>query len=154
MKAQERGVDIILAVSLYLFSILMFIGIADIPPPFFDPLGSAAVPKGCAVLVAVFATIILIKALRTKVREKDGLPPEFEKKPLLGLGIVLCCVGYVALLTFIPFNWATSIYVIGSGLLLGGVGRKNIVLSVLMALILGFGGQYLFVKVFFIDLPT
>jgi len=67
-------VDLALALAVLAGATLLFVGAADLPPPRFEPMGSAALPRILGALLTMFATIIGVRAvwrLRTGAGETD-----------------------------------------------------------------------------------
>jgi len=135
---------------------LLFWGAREIPPPFFDPLGSAAVPQACATLLVAFAAIILVSALRRLRRAgRIAQPPPFKPAPGLALATFGLSAAYTAVIgaQATSFQVATTLYVFLAGSLLGRFRRRVMLVTGPLALVLGVGGQYLFTRFFYIDLP-
>lgn len=140
----------------------------QLPPPMFDPIGSAAVPKTVALLIAAMSAIVVWRGFRSSPEPEpeamaelpDGLAAptataEPRLRPLLALALLgLTCV-YAGAMQWggLGFRSATVGYVFLAGLLLGGLSRRVAATSGVLAIVLGVGGTYLFTRVFYIDLP-
>lgn len=150
--------DICLAVVCILYAGLLYVGSQDIGPAFFDLLGSAAVPIGCAFIILLLAVLLLVQICRKKQPAADndapaaGVPVRWD----LAAGIVALAAGYVAVMNlgWLGFDLATAAFVFLAVLLLGGVHRTSLLIGLVLAGLLGFGGQYIFTELFFIDLPA
>lgn len=147
--------DLVMAAVLIALCALVWSESRKIAPPFFDPLGSAALPRATAVLIAGLA---LVMAFRAVIALRLGTPitkPEYRPRPDLGIGITVLAALYIGAMDFgaLAFPWATMAFVFLSGALLGGFDRRIMAVSGVIAVLLGGGGAYLFRYVFYIDLP-
>ncbi|HEV7268916.1 MAG TPA: tripartite tricarboxylate transporter TctB family protein [Falsiroseomonas sp.] len=147
--------DFGLAGFVLLFAAVIWMEAAKVPPPFFDPLGSAAVPQGIAIVFAVLAAIVALRAVL-------GLPDRvgrgvagFRPRPDIAIGILVLAIAYVGVmqLRLIGFELATIAFLAVASALLGRFDRRVMLLGLLIALVLGVGGTWLFTGFFYIDLP-
>ena len=81
--------DTMLAVVTSLFAGIVWWQAAKIPPPFFDPLGSAAVPNAIALILLVLALIMLLRAVLARPWRTSGEVGEYRPRPDLAVGIVV-----------------------------------------------------------------
>ncbi len=140
----------VFAVSLLIAGVLL-VGARSIAPPLFDPVGSAALPRACAVaLIAIGSGTLLQSALRPG-GAAAAAPLPFRTATLatmvlmalyllamqLGLGFVLPTIAFVAV--SVPLVSASA---------------RSIPLGIGLALLLGVGASWLFSEVFFVDLPA
>lgn len=114
--------DLALALMVSAGAALLFIGAAELPPPRFEPLGSAALPRILGALLLLFAAILTVRAL---LRLRSGWPaPEAEESradPRRGFAVLVALIGYVFALdvlrlSFIP---VTTVFVTIVGLSIG-----------------------------------
>lgn len=132
---------------------ILLIGANFIPPPMFDPVGSAALPRAVAVALLLLVGIFLVTRLRGRPGEsRSGL-----SDIAMGRGAVitlLLVVAYGALMQtrLIGFAPATALFLAAAIPALRGSWRE-LPLAVAVGLVMGFGSQWLFTEVFFIDLP-
>lgn len=148
-------IDIALAAVLIALSGFVWWESRKIAPPFFDPLGSAALPRVVATLIAGMALVVLARAaiaLRQGVR---ATAPDYRRRADLAVGIVVLAVFYIGVMDagVLGFPWATMAFIFVSGAVLGGFDRRIMAVSAVLAIVLGAGGAYLFRYVFYIDLP-
>lgn len=147
----------------------------------FDPLGSRAVPLGVSVLMIGLCVVqagkwLLIRAPvasatgapvdveKTDLNEdgltKDGESEDdiFEAQQLLApLGMLALCLGFIWLvfLERFPLSLVTIAFVVVAAQLLPMPNRRRCTLIALMlGVVLGFGAEWLFTQVFFVDLPA
>ncbi|WP_372803140.1 tripartite tricarboxylate transporter TctB family protein [Paracoccus seriniphilus] len=122
--------DMALAVVCLIGALLLFIGAADLPPPRFEPLGSAAMPRILGSGLALCALIIAAKALLS-LRHRPAEAPAMEKPAsdtrrsrsvLTFVSLVL----YVAALDLLrmPFWIASSAFLGAIGLILTGLNLR------------------------------
>jgi len=132
---------------------VLLIGSRSIAPPLFDPVGSAAVPIACAIALIAMGLANLIDAVwknktdrYTQAIEGSGIRPAT-------FGFVTITVGYIASMNFgLRFSYATVLFVVAAIPLIGA--RRNLVpVALVIALLLGFGSEWMFTKIFFVDLP-
>ena len=106
------------------------------------------------VFVGVFGLAVLIKR-KSNVSEAtvadDALRLRFDK----AFGVVGMCAVYVSLmgLGFVPFVWATALFLLGSGLYLTSFDRSWLIPVLETALLLSFGLHLVFTELFAIQLP-
>ena len=91
--------DLALCGAVAIGAALLLIGAADLPPPRFDPLGSAALPRGLAVIMLLFAAWIAFGAIRALTAGVPAPPKDTgpaEVKPLRGVIVFAALVAFVA----------------------------------------------------------
>lgn len=145
---------------------------ARLPPPRFDILGSAAVPRALCLAVILMALPLLVQAvLALRRSETDASPRATEEKKekeeekeeerlppgrpvLAAAAFALACL-YTAVLQngWLGYGPATAVFlVLLTGLLARGR-RRPLAIGAVLAAILGFGGDHVFTSIFLIDLP-
>ncbi len=132
--------DIILAALVAGGSALLFIGAAELPPPRFEPLGSAALPRILGALLILFAVILVIRAL---LRMRAGTLRDeaaSQADPRRGALVFVALVLYVAALDFgrVPFVPATTVFVTATGLAIGARNWVNLAVFAALGLVLSF----------------
>ena len=136
---------------------LVLWGARDIPPPFFDPLGSAAVPKAAAyILIALALGISIRRFFQNKHSPGAGLEDEgYQLEPLRAVGVVLFSILYTLGMGIglFGFKWGTLFYITLTGVMLAKGNKPAMLISLALGLLFGFGGSYLFTNIFYIDLP-
>ncbi|WP_424988867.1 tripartite tricarboxylate transporter TctB family protein [Microbulbifer sp. S227A] len=122
-EAKRRCVaDLALSLLVTAGAVVLFVGAAKLPPPRFEPLGSAALPRILGVLLLLFAGIL---AVRSIMRLRRGWQvPELEAHntdPRKGLAVLAALVAYVFALDVLraPFVPATTVFVVAVGLSIG-----------------------------------
>ena len=154
-KSRTPRLDLAVCGGLIALAVFILMGVKDIPPPFFDPVGSAAFPKYAACLVIVFAIAIAMRAYRSLKTEKPKEAQGFISEPLLALSVVLIPCLYIASMQIglLSYRIATVIFIFLLSSILARLEKRVMISSTIIALVFGFGGQYLFTEVFYMDLP-
>ncbi len=157
MPSQSRSPILDLSICGVLVGLSVFIiwGTKDIPPPFFDPVGSAAFPKYAAYIIIALALAIGVRAIFSiKTTHKETKKP-YKEEPLLALYVVVVPSLYVLTMNlgWLSFRAATILFIILLSALLSKFDKRSMIVSAIVALVFGIGGQYLFTEVFYIDLP-
>ena len=159
MQDRSRAlVDIVFGTLLIVLAGVVWASVAQLPPPFFDSLGSAAFPKALAAIIALLSCIVLAQGAMawraSEPSEREPLP--YRQRFDLAVGFIVLTVLYAAVMEFdlLGFAWATTLFVFAGGTALGRFRLRETILSAAIAVLLGFGGWYLFTQVFYIDLPA
>lgn len=141
-EAKRRSIaDLVLSVLVTAGAVLLFIGAADLPPPRFEPLGSAAAPRILGLLLLVFAASL---AMRAVLRLKRGWTVEPTEKsdadPRKGFLVLVALVVYVFALDVLraPFVPATTVFVTIVGLSIGARTFLNAGIFAGLGLVLSF----------------
>jgi len=147
--------DIVISLSLIALAIAVLIAAKDIPPPFFDPIGSAAFPKYTAYLIIFLALVIGIRSILLAQLLPRESKRDFKLEPFLAAYTVVVPVLYVLSMNlgWASFRIATTLFIFALAALLSRFDRRVLIASALIAPVFGFGGQYLFTEVFYMDLP-
>ncbi|MEM8662660.1 MAG: tripartite tricarboxylate transporter TctB family protein [Pseudomonadota bacterium] len=125
----------------------------DIPPGTFEPLGSAPVPQAVAALIIVLSIAVIVTALRGKTAV--DLPLGYQPRPLDALIVAVFALGYVfamqeRVLAFAPL---TAIFLVATIGFLNRFKPRTLPMTALVAVVIGWGCQYVFTRVFIVDLP-
>ncbi len=149
--------DILLAISMIIFSVVVYVGTLDLPPPRYEPLGSAAIPKGLALIMVVLSIILILRALPA-LKLFDGVKDEITDvtpRPGLSAAIFGVTVLFIAVLDFgiLTFMPAGIIYMTAIGFLMTHRNLKRLPYVAAFSVLMVVGNYYLFTKIFYIDLP-
>lgn len=132
--------DLLLAALCIAGAALLLAGAASLPPPRFEPLGSAAMPRALAVVLIVLSLLMAGRSLatlrRTVPAPDDDLPQPEGTRQGRSVLTLLALVAYVAALDLgrVPFWIATMVFLAAIGLILtGGNLRAGAVYAVLGA---------------------
>lgn len=144
---------------------------ASLPPGSFEPLGSAPVPQATAGIVIFCCLLVMAGAVR-RIRQQSGeeteTPPvnaairhhvkdEFVGRSPYGALVMLgATIAYTVLLQsrLIPFGVLTFVFLLLVIWALNNFRRRSLLPSTLTAIVFGFGTQFIFTRVFVIDLPV
>lgn len=153
--SRTPGADLGLALAVAALAALLWWESDKIPPPFFDPLGSAAVPRGIAIALAALALLVALRAAASLRSRGRGDAQTFRPRPDIALGIVALAVAYLGTmqLGLLGFPLATIIFLVAASALLGRFERRTVAFGAAIAVIMGVGGTWLFTEFFYIDLP-
>jgi putative tricarboxylic transport membrane protein len=123
--------DLVLAAFSILIAVLLFVGSASLPPPRFEPLGSAAMPRGLGVIIVILSLIILTRAL-LNFRKSPKVTPDAEnvaegkhgpvsRQPSRSVLTFLALFVYIFLLDVLqaPFVPVTTLFFVATGLAIG-----------------------------------
>jgi putative tricarboxylic transport membrane protein len=131
-----------------------------IPPGAYEPLGSAPLPQGVASLIILISLVIMARAV---LQLRRNPPPatladddEARPKPLLAAAALGLTVLYVLVmaLDLTSFAIATAVYLLVTISALSGFRLKAVPIALVVGLIMGYGCQYIFTRIFVIDLPV
>ena len=106
------------------------------------------------VSVGLFSFVVFGKRWldrRTEVQKTDTLILRYD----LAFGTLLMSIVYVLLmgLRIMPFVWATTLFIVASGLFLTRCDKRKFVYVTEIALLMSFGLHFVFTQLFTIDLP-
>nr|WP_306265558.1 tripartite tricarboxylate transporter TctB family protein [Pararhizobium sp. IMCC3301] len=130
---------------------VLLVAARNIAPPIFDPVGSAALPRACAVaLIGTSIGILIEAALRTR----RGLTPPVAGRIRPGtVGTFALMTAYLAAMQLgLGFTLSTILFT-ALAIPLVSHSLRSIPLAIGTALLMGFGGNWVFTSVFFVDLP-
>ena len=126
-----------------------------IPPGVFEPLGSAPIPQTTAGLIILLALVVMARALRAL--RTGAAPPaaDLALRPLDAAAVIALSALYVLAMAFrlVDFAILTTVFLILTIGILTRFERRLLPIVVVLALITGFGCQYVFTRIFVVDLP-
>ncbi len=153
--------DLGLALATVAGAALLVVGAAKLPPPRFEPMGSAALPRILGGLLILFAFIIAVNALRqilsqTPAPRKQSPPSATVAKPAFGRAALLLVilVLYVASLDLLrwPFVPVTTVFVALVGSLLSRPSLRSLFVFGLFGLCLAALVYAVFTRFLYVDL--
>lgn len=150
----DRRFDIGVALVLIVIAAVAIWEAADLPPGTFEPMGSARVPQMTAGLIILLALWVIIRAMLRDGGVRDVEPPGGTRwrdaAIVAGLTVL-----YVTALQFrlTTFAIVTTVFLTVTILVLSRFDFAKLPVILVVAAITGFGCQYLFTRVFVIDLP-
>lgn len=162
LENDEARAELLIALCLIVLSVAVWIAADTLPPPIFDPVGSAAVPKAVAALIAILSLAML--GQRLKGHADVGTVPEpadpDPAPPPLRYGIATACFAVMVAYPLVMgiglfgFREATFLFVLALGGFLARFDRRTMLILLPVALVLAIGLSQLFSDVFYIDLPV
>ncbi|MGI9507348.1 MAG: tripartite tricarboxylate transporter TctB family protein [Geminicoccaceae bacterium] len=150
----DRRFDIGVALVLIVIAAVAIWQAADLPSGTFEPLGSARVPQITAGMIILLALLVIIRAMLREDGVRDVEPPGAARwgdaAVVAGLTVL-----YVTALQFriTTFAIITTIFLTATIFVLARFNVAKLPVILVLAAITGFGCQYLFTRVFVVDLP-
>jgi hypothetical protein len=156
-ESSSPRTDIALALFLIVVCGAVLWEARTIPQGVFEPLGSAPVPQATAGLIVLLALVVLgraLGALRHPARARPAAE-EFTLRPLDAAAVIALTVLYVLAmaLRLVDFGVLTALFLMVTIGVLVRFERRLLPLIVVLALVTGFGCQYVFTRIFVVDLP-
>jgi putative tricarboxylic transport membrane protein len=152
-----RKLDIGVSAALIVICLAVYWESLGMPPAFYDPIGPAAFPRALSVTICFLSIILIIKAFRLPSGKSIQATRQtaHRLRPDLAVGSAILTGIYVLLLTLRLFSFgvSTTAFLISFIMLLMPFDRRRLLYAIIIALIMGFGGGYIFTHVFYIDLP-
>lgn len=162
----DARVDLALAVAIWILAVLVYAAALQLPPPIFDPVGSAAIPKAVAIILALLAAgIVAQRCLRLRAGHPAGAPDldsdagigesAAPLRPDTVAAAVAVIAGYIAVMAFglLGFREATVPFIILLAGVLSHFRRSTMLVAVPSAFALAIGFGWLFSEILYIDLP-
>lgn len=150
----ERNVgDLVFAAVIIAVAVVVWVGTAGLPPPRWEPVGSAALPRGVSALMAGLAAIVAVRALRTPA--EGGSEPVTVRAVARLLALAGLLVVTVALMDarLVGFRPAAIGFLFLACVILGGLSVRNVLVSAVFAVVLALSLHAVFTRLFYIDLP-
>jgi putative tricarboxylic transport membrane protein len=155
--------DVFLAVAVWALAATAFYGAVLLPPPLFDPLGSAAVPKLVSVILAILAAGVVARRwmILRAAQEEAGEPSDeggatAPLRPGIAVASIVIILVYIGVMAFglLGFREATVPFVILLGGAMSRFRRSTMIILVPLSLVIAIGLAWLFSGALYIDLPT
>jgi len=130
----------------------------SIRPGVFEPLGSAPIPQATAGLITLLALVVMGRALHALFRRPPAPPADGEEltlRPLDAAAVILLTTLYILAMALrvVDFAILTALFLLVTIGVLTRFERRLLPLVVVLALVVGFGCQYVFTRIFVVDLP-
>jgi len=149
-----------LAVSLFFIAgcLVVLWETRHIPPGVFEPLGSAPVPQATATIILLLSVVVAagaVRRLRTETEasfeEREGYRP----RPLDAAVVGALSIVYVVLLQERVMDFAplTTLFLLAAIGFLSRFRVRALAVGAVVAAVTGWGVQYVFTRVFVVDLP-
>ncbi|MGH1479819.1 MAG: tripartite tricarboxylate transporter TctB family protein [Geminicoccales bacterium] len=150
----DRRFDIGVALVFIVIASVAIWEAADLPPGSFEPLGSAWVPQITAGLIILLALWVIIGAMLRDDGARD-VPPPGAARWRDAVIVALFTMLYVTALQFriTTFAIVTTVFLTATIFVLARFNVAKLPVILVLAAITGFGCQFLFTRVFVVDLP-
>jgi hypothetical protein len=161
----RRTADAAFAITVLVVAFVTWREASRLAPAPFDSLGPKTFPIALAILLAALALLLLARlALRRRVGAArtslilgigDPTPSDYALRPGLAFLAFAATLAYALALSLpgIGFRLATIGFLAVLGIALGPMTPRAIVTAIAIAVIGGAGTDYLFRRVFVVDLP-
>lgn len=147
----DPRLEIGVALMLILIASLALFGTRTIPPGKFEPLGSAPVPQAVATLILLLAIWVIVRACIDKRPVAAATANRYLDAGMAVVFTTLFVLGMHQRLA--SFAILTLVYLVATIGFLTRFERRQLPWIVGIAAAVGFGFQYLFTRVFVVDLP-
>lgn len=149
----DRRFDIGVALILILIAAVAIWQAADLPPGTFEPMGSARVPQITAGLIIILGLWVIVRAMLREDEVKESAPGRARWRDAVIVGVLTVLYVTAMHLRLTTFAIVTTIFLTATIFVLTRFDLAKLPVILLVAAITGFGCQYLFTRVFVIDLP-
>lgn len=158
----EARAELILGLCLWVLSAAVWMAADRLPPPIFDPLGSAAVPKLVAVILALLAAAMLVQRLAGHADASMIADPGGPGDQSAPLRPAVAAASFCAMIAYplamatgvLGFREATFLFMLVLGGLLSRFARREMIILLPVSAVLAIGLAQLFSGVLYIDLPV
>lgn len=154
------GWDIVTGIALLGLSAVVLWQAERLPPPIFDPIGSAFLPRAVALVIAGLSLVMIAGALsaaRAELAQDNGGGDAAGSRSAAGRGlavvVMLAVYGVLLESGMVGFTAATALFVAATGTLLSRGNHRVMVASVVTGIVLAVACRYVFTQIFYIDLP-
>ena len=149
--------EIALSISLIIFSVIVYYFSLELPEPEYEPLGSAALPKGLAVIMSLLSFVVIVRAIPKIKTYKPTTKTDnnVTSRPKLAILVFIITLIFIGILDFGILGFLPSgiIYLTTIGYLMTHRDLKRFPWIIAFSVILTVFSYYVFTKFFYIDLP-
>lgn len=152
-KAKAMG-DVLLLLAIATGVAILFIGASTLPPPRFEPLGSAAMPRILGIALLLLSLPVAYEAIRDLLVSDDLEEKAAIKLPFGGALVFVALVIYVAALDFgkMPFIPTTTIFIAAAGMAIDRVSLRVLAIYGGLGLVLASALSYVFTNFLYVQL--
>jgi hypothetical protein len=150
-ESVNRRFDIGVALVLIVIAGVAIWQASALPPGTFEPLGSARVPQATAGLIVLLGLWVIVRAMLREDQDHAQAGARWRDAAM----VALLTVFYVIAMQFRLASFAvlTAVFLTAAIFVLARFDVGKLPVIVLLAALTGFGCQYIFTRVFVIDLP-
>lgn len=145
--------DLSFALAVVMAAALIWYGTADLPPPRYEPVGSAALPRAIASIMALLAILVAVRAVRSGAPAPSSKHHTHDVLRATALAALLVALVAVMDARLVGFRPAAAVFLFGACVLLGGLSARKLGGYIAFAVILSVGLHAVFTRLFYIDLP-
>lgn len=152
-KARAAG-DLILLAAIGVGVAVLFLGASTLPPPRFEPLGSAAMPRILGVILMLLSLPVAYAAIRDLLASDPSEQKTTLKLPFGGFLVFVALVIYVAALDFgkMPFIPTTTVFIAVAGMAIDRVSLRVLAIYGGLGLVLACALSYVFTNFLYVQL--
>ncbi|MEO0383846.1 MAG: tripartite tricarboxylate transporter TctB family protein [Pseudomonadota bacterium] len=154
VRTRTRAIgDLALAACVIMGASILFIGASSLPPPRFEPLGSAAMPRILGAILIALAVTVAARAILTLARSSNqGSREAAIQLPHRGIIVFALLVAYIAALDFarVPFAIATTLFVMCAGMTMHQISVRSALVHCALGLVLSLSIDYIFSTYLFV----
>jgi hypothetical protein len=150
-------VDIGVCLFLIVICCAVLVEAAKLPPGSFEPLGSAPIPQATAGLIIFLCLLVVGRAAlvmwrgETSVAGEPYPPRRLDAAVLFGLTVLYVLLMAQRVAGFAPI---TAVFLFVAIAFLTRFAPRSLPIAALIGVVLGWGCQYVFTRVFVVDLPA
>jgi len=155
--ASNPRVDIGVCLFLIVICCAVLVEAAKLPPGSFEPLGSAPIPQATAGLIVFLCLLVVGRAALAMWRgETSGAEPPYPPRRLDAAVLFGLTVLYVLLMAQRVAGFApiTAVFLFVAIAFLTRFAPRSLPIAALIGVAMGWGCQYVFTRVFVVDLPA
>lgn len=154
VSSRTRAIgDLALAACVIVGAGILFIGASSLPPPRWEPLGSAAMPRILGGILIALALTIASRAIfiLANGEHKNTSEPALVL-PYRGIIVFALLVAYIAALDFarVPFVIATTLFVMCAGMTMHHISVRSALVHAALGLVLSLSLDYIFSTYLFV----
>ncbi len=153
MKIRVVGPDAVFAILCILLAAAVLWDLRTVPPPVFDPIGSAAVPRALAWLMIAFSLWVLISGLIRKAKPAEGKGGRAQWAAMICVAAITLVYAVFITFAWLDFGIVSALYLFATITFLERPPYRQIPFILLLSTGIGFGCDHVFTQFFFIDLP-
>lgn len=132
---------------------LVWFGTADLPPPRYEPVGSAALPRGIATIMALLAIVVAVRARGVAAPPSEAGGGLAGPLRVAALGTLMVVFVLVMEARHVGFRPAAAVFLFLTAAVLGGIAPRRLAGYAVFAVVLSLGLHAVFTRLFYIDLP-
>lgn len=152
-KSRAIG-DLLLLAAIGVGVVVLFVGASTLPPPRFEPLGSAAMPRILGAILVLLSLPVAYAAIRDLLTPDASGKKSALKLPFAGVFVFAALVIYVAALDFgkMSFIPTTTVFVAAAGMAIDKISLRILAIYGGLGLVLASALSYVFTNFLYVQL--